>query len=159
MWRALYASYNNNKAEEEFFNRLVGRSYRLFEKSPTNIYYEIFADIDHALGVLPVRNYYMVNNIKRKQGYIFKYTSGDGDTSAKKVQDPTKVIEYKHFDGSITMKLPLNKLHKVPQLPYLYERVVKKNPNDAKDKKENKSNDKANDKAADKANSNANVLQ
>lgn len=123
MWRTLYALYTKNNDEYDMFWQLIGRSYKRYMSHPNSNYYTLQPTIEHFLGILPVRNMYMVKNIQRKQGQMFRYTSNQEASIPREAY----LQFYKKREGDILFKRSLAQTTKLPQLNFLYDRqMVKK---------------------------------
>jgi hypothetical protein len=142
MWRSLYLSYLKNENEKQFYDMMVAYSFKRFLIHSDDKLYVLNMNKDSTLGVIPSRNFYMVNNLLRKQGIGFFRFMIDGVNEKKnKMKLKKEDFYYKNYEGKATFKTNLGKIknNKLPDLNYLYDRIK------AKDKEQNK-NKKYDDK-------------
>lgn len=136
MWRSLYSSYINNKEEQELYDTMVAYSFKRYITHPRDKLYILNMKKESTLGVIPSRNFYMVNNLLRKQGIGFFRFMIDG-VNEKKNKNKLKKEDfyYKNFEGKASFRTTLGKVksNRLPDLNYLYERIKskpKENTND-----------------------------
>lgn len=80
MWRGLYAGFINNVVEQKFFYELVARQYMRYLLDKKDDYFVFETKV---LGIVPMRNVYMLNNMRRKTSRPFKYVSGSTHTQIR----------------------------------------------------------------------------
>ena len=137
MWRALYLRYLKNESEAKFYDMMVARTYKSYMRHSRDKMFLLELKKETAVGVLPVRNFYMMNNLMRSQGMGVKYSvdkkSKQAGKDGKDGKDGKKQkaidFKYNHFEGRAIFKQALDRVkgHALPQLPYLYGRIVSKN--------------------------------
>lgn len=129
MWRSLYSSYMDNKSEKEIYDVMVAYSFKKYLTHPDEKLYILNMKKESTLGIIPSRNFYMVNNLLRKQGIGFFRFMIDG-VNEKKNKSKLKKEDffYKNYDGKITFRTTLAKIknNRLPDLNYLYERIKSK---------------------------------
>ena len=146
MWRSLYSSYIDDKNEKDMYDTMVAYSFKKYLTHPKNKPYILNMNKESTLGVIPSRNFYMVNNLLRKQGIGFFRFMIDGVNEKKnKTKLKKEDFYYKNYEGKVTFRTTLGKIknNRLPELNYLYERIKSKskhNDNDSKAKNV-KSND------------------
>jgi hypothetical protein len=143
MWRSLYLQYMKNDTLSKHFDTMVSYSFKKHYIEPENKMYVLNMRKESTLGVIPSRNFYMVNNLLRKQGIgFFRYVI-DG-VSEKKNKDKVKRTDfyYKEYEGKATFKTTLDRIqgNKLIDLPYLYERMKSNNETPKSDNKKKKNN-------------------
>lgn len=124
MWRALYLRYQKEETEAKFHDMMVATLYKLRVNHIDSPVFTLNLKKETTLGVIPVRNFYMMNNKLRSQKIgFFRYVCDDQGDTGKKVK-PTEFY-YKHFEGKVVSRTYLNRVmgNKLPELPYLYERM------------------------------------
>lgn len=130
MWRSLYLQYMKKDTLAKYFDAMVCYSFKKHYNEPENKMYVLNMKKESTLGVIPSRNFYMVNNLLRKQGIGFFRYIIDG-VSEKKNKDKIKRADfyYKEYEGKATFKTTLDKIqgNKLIDLPYLYERMKSSN--------------------------------
>lgn len=133
MWRSLYLQYLKKEDVAKFYDTMVAYAFKRHMNDRNDRLYILNMNKESTLGVIPSRNFYMVNNLLRKQGIGFFRYMIDG-VSEKKNKGKLKRSDfyYKEYEGKATFKTTLDKIqgNKMNDLVYLYERM--KNNNDAK---------------------------
>jgi hypothetical protein len=124
MWRALYLRYLKHSIEAAFYDVLVARTYKTYLRKSRDTLYIVKLKKENTIGVTPARNFYMMNNMMRMQGMGMKYVIDNKEKDSKK----PKTIDFKYndYEGKVLARVSLDKAHgsKLPQLPYLYGRIV-----------------------------------
>lgn len=117
---------------------MVAYSFKRYLTHPKDKPYILNMNKESTLGVIPSRNFYMVNNLLRKQGIGFFRFMIDG-VNEKKNKTKLKKDDffYKNYEGKIIFRTTLEKIknNKLPELNYLYERIKSKNKNNDNDPK------------------------
>lgn len=140
MWRSLYLQYLNKENDAKFNDTMVSYAFKKHLNEPHHKLYVLNMKKESTLGVIPSRNFYMVNNLLRKQGVGFFRYMIDG-VSEKKNKDKLKRSDfyYKEYEGKVTFKTTLDRIqgNKMNELSYLYDRMKSgvnenKKPKDAK---------------------------
>lgn len=139
MWCALYHRYLKHELEAKFYDMMVARTYKSYMRSSRKSRDKTFVlelKKENAVGVVPVRNFYMMNNLMRSQGMGVKYAI-DNKTAMKAKPQPQSQpkgkqpidFKYSYYEGRAIFKQTLDKVknNALPQLPYLYGRIVSKN--------------------------------
>lgn len=126
MWRSLYLQYMNKEDDAKFYDTMVSYAFKKHLNDPHHKLYVLNMKKESTLGVIPSRNFYMVNNLLRKQGIGFFRYMIDG-VSEKKNKDKLKRSDfyYKEYEGKATFKTTLDKFqgNNINELSYLYERM------------------------------------
>lgn len=130
MWRALYLRYLKHEVEAKFYDAMVAKTYKTYLRNKTDKLFVVELKLSNAVGVTPVRNFYMMNNLMRAQGAGIKYVV-DNKHVSKSGTKPTIDWKYNNYEGKTMWRQTLDKInaHKIPQLPYLYGRIVASNNN------------------------------
>lgn len=130
MWRNLYLSYLNNTNEAHLYDVMVAYSFKRFITNHDDKLYVLNMNKESTLGVIPSRNFYMVNNLLRKQGIGFFRFMIDGVNEKKnKTKLKKDDFYYKNYEGKSTFRTNLAKIknNRLPEINYLYERIKSKN--------------------------------
>ncbi len=137
MWRSLYSSYMNNKEEQDIYDTMIAYSFKRYLTHPDDKLYVLNMKKESTLGVIPSRNFYMVNNLLRKQGIGFFRFMIDGVNEKKnKMKLKKEDFYYKNYEGKTTFRTTLGKIknNKLPDLNYLYDRIKSKSKENNNDK-------------------------
>ena len=130
MWRNLYSSYIDSTNEADLYDIMVAYSFKKYINTPNDKLYILNMNKESTLGVIPSRNFYMVNNLLRKQGIGFFRFMIDG-VNEKKNKSKLKKEDffYKNYEGKTIFRTNLAKIknNRLPDLNYLYERIKSKN--------------------------------
>jgi len=133
MWRSLYLQYLKKDQEAKAFDLMVAYAFKKHLIDGDNKLYVLNMTKESTLGVIPSRNFYMVNNLLRKQGIGFFRYMIDGVTEKKQKQQKQGKLGkaefyYKDYEGKATFKTTLDKVqgNKLSELSYLYERMKTK---------------------------------
>jgi hypothetical protein len=145
LWWTLYLAFNKRSVEAMLFTQMVGLTYGGYRMRPKDDLYTVHVDRAHAIGVLPVRNFYMMNNMMRAQNMAFKYTlDKKTDPSPRKAGNASNASAgenkvkafgeydygYKDYEGQVIFTRKLSDTPRgwddAPPLPYLYGRIPKK---------------------------------
>lgn len=125
MWRSLYLRYQGEESEAKFHDMMSATMYKLYVNHPDEPIFTLNLTKEAALGVNPVRNFYMMNNKLRMQKIgSFKHACGDKKKDVCKLDEKPEYF-YNYYEGRIFSRTYLGKVisNKLPELPYLYERI------------------------------------
>jgi hypothetical protein len=142
-WWTLYLLFTKRTAEAGIFTQMIGLTYGGYRAQPKHDLYTVHVDKAHAIGVLPVRNFYMMNNMMRQHNMGLKYTldkktganaANTANANAKKGNKKGRAFSemdygYKEYEGQVLFTKKLTEAtdwNDMPSLPYLYGRIPKK---------------------------------
>lgn len=127
MWRSLYLNYMRQSQEYTFYDAMVSTLYKSYTRTPKAKQFVLNMNKESTLGVIPVRNFYMVSNLLRFQkiGFFRQVIDNKVGEVQKKKIDTNPEYYYKSYEGKIVSRTYLSRCHKkLPDLPYLYQRMV-----------------------------------
>lgn len=134
MWRSLYLTYVRDDKQARFFDAMVATLYKLYTKHPSAKAFQLNLTKELTLGIIPVRNFYMVNNLLRsKKIGFFKHIVDNKIAPTNKqgaADTEPKNFFYRDFEGKVLSRTYLSRIkgNRLGDLPYLYERMVKTIP-------------------------------
>jgi hypothetical protein len=149
MWYILYLQYLGKKDMLQYYDVMVAYSFKKYLTNSSDKLYVLNMNKESSLGVIPSRNFYMMNNLLRKQGIgFFRYAIDYASEKKNKGKLDQADFFYKHYEGKIIFRTSLNKVNsnKLPELAYLYERMKSSN-DDTKTSNATKKNKNNNNKA------------